>query len=231
MSKLVKILFIVTIILPLHGFAENELLTVTEIDLRGVLKRLKEVNQIGRYEQDIVVDAIQSRGFAAITWDGDKGTIYVNPSAMSRESLNNWAFVLAHEIAHQILNHTGRGGSEEEFAADVYGGQLAVKAGYDPKPYIFSMFARPNSCSRSHGCWHTRAENLENGLGVKVDRMQAASSGYMAYEDCDCKSEEEHKKHLAAKGPFVPVVTVFSNDPLKSYEMVYSTGCIIRSGQ
>jgi len=171
-----------------------------------------------------------SRGFAAVTWEGRDAIIYVHPVAMKRESVNNWAFVLGHEIGHQILNHSGKTGADEEFAADIWGGQLAMKAGYDPKPYITGMLARPNSCSISHGCWHNRAENLEKGLGVHIEGFDGNPT-YMAYEGCDCKSEEEHRKHVAAMGPFVPVVTVFSIDPLKSYDMLYSTGCIINNTQ
>ena len=203
---------------------------VTENELQTVLSRLQQSASLTDRRMELVVDENLSRGFAAVSWDGSNATIYVHPVAMKRESLNNWAFVMGHEIGHQILNHTGKTGADEEFAADVWGGQLAIKAGYDPKPYIIGMLARPNSCSISHGCWHNRAENLEKGLGVNVEGFEG-NSGYMAYEGCDCKSEEEHKKHLAAIGPFVPVVTIFSKDPLKSYDMLYSTGCIISSGQ
>lgn len=204
--------------------------TVSDVELENLLRQLQTVGGLSHLKQRLIVDPVQSRGFAAITWNGMEATIYANPTAMRRETLNTWAFVLGHEIGHQILNHTGRAGSGEEFAADIYGGQLAMKAGYDPKPYILSMYARPNSCSLSHGCWHTRAENLETGLGQKVERPATYSSfsptlGYQDHTNCEC-----HGSHTTAYGPMVPVVTIPSLTSISGYEYVVSSGCII-SGQ
>ncbi|MBX7152050.1 hypothetical protein K1X84_10445 [bacterium] len=200
---------------------------VSENDLKGLLEKLRVLSGIPNIQQELIVDPVMSRGYAAITWDGVKATIYVHPTAMNRESLNSWAFVLGHEIGHQVLNHSGRGGSQEEFAADIWGGQLAIKAGFDPKPYILAMFSRPNSCSVSHGCWHTRAENLESGLHVQVERPATYTSysptlGYEDHTNCEC-----HGTHVQAMGPNIPVVTIKSMISLQGYEYVQSTGCII----
>ena len=45
----------------------------------------------------------------------------------------SFAFVLAHEIGHHVLGHVGvRTGEKEEAAADKYGIELLLKAGYNP---------------------------------------------------------------------------------------------------
>lgn len=214
-------------ILFLFAIACPVLADVSESDLQSVLIKLRDAGRFPHLKHQLIVDPVMSRGFAAITWNGSIATIYVHPQAMKRETLNNWVFVLGHEIGHQVLNHSGRGGSEEEFAADVYGGQLAMKAGFDPKPCILSMYSRPNSCSLTHGCWHTRAENLEKGLGVTVERPATYTSysptlGYEDHTNCEC-----HGGHVQAVGPTVPVVTIPSLTSIQGYEYVQSTGCII----
>lgn len=212
----------------LPGWASAE---VSESELRVLLDKLRQAAGIPNVTQTLVVDAAMARGYAAVTWNGSVATIYAHPTAMKRESLNSWAFVLGHEIGHQILNHSGRGGASEEFAADVWGGQVAIKAGYDPKPYILAMYARPNSCSLSHGCWHTRAENLEKGLSVRVERPATYTSysptlGFEDHTNCEC-----HGSHVQALGPSVPVVTIPSLVSIQGYEYVQSTGCIISAGE
>lgn len=125
----------------------SKLLSATQINLRG----------------DIVVHSVQSQGFAAIRYQGNFARIFVHPSRMQSESENTWAFVIGHELGHKILR-TG-GTPQAESAADVVGAKMAVKVGYDAKAFINYLYQHPNSCTRTHGCFHSRARKLESIYG------------------------------------------------------------------
>ena len=96
---------------------------------------------------------------AAIGCEGNYCNIYANPDAMSSKSLNTWAFIMGHELGHYALGHTGcgKGGKQAEMDADVYGAELATRAGYNLSSYINALQREPNTCSKSHGCWSERA--------------------------------------------------------------------------
>ena len=114
----------------------------------------------------IVVDPVRSQGFAAISWQGNVGTIFVHPNSLQRESLNTWAFVIGHELGHHLLQHRSKTGPPQETAADLLGARMAITAGYDVKAYIRKIYTDANSCSLTHGCWHSRARNLEQTFGA-----------------------------------------------------------------
>lgn len=119
------------------------------------------------FEGTIVGDAVQSGGAAAIRYQGSQSVVFVNPQLLSSWSLNTWAFVIGHEFGHQV---TRLGGTPHgESSADVVGGRLAVGAGYDAAGYVRHLLGMANSCSPTHGCWHSRARTLAQALGVAVE--------------------------------------------------------------
>ena len=156
---------------------------VSRLELDNIAQSLVNSNRL-RLEGDIVVDASRAGGVAAIVYGGNvRSRIAVDPRKMQSASANSWAFILGHELSHEIHRHNGSSGAAQEFQADVTGAALAINAGYDLRSYIIDMYSQPNSCSRTHGCFHSRARNLElkfrvnTGLWDGNHRNHASASG------------------------------------------------------
>jgi len=182
-----RTLLLIAITVGLHHSTSRAAVTLTQLD--QVATELLQASRVPNLSGQIVADAVKSSGFAAIVWQGAYATIYVHPDATWRETLNTWAFVIGHELAHQILGHRGSGRAQQEFDADVLGAEMAIKAGYNVKDYIREMYNDANSCSVSHGCWHDRARNLEQKFG--------SVGGW----------NPKHEWHKPGDGAFPPIVT------------------------
>ena len=166
--KIRTIFIIVALSLGLVNFQSLARVTVNQLDC--VASQLLQASRVPNLSGRIVAHATKSYGFAAIDWRGTFATIYVHPERMLNETLNTWAFVIGHELAHHILGHRGSHGPPQEFAADILGAEMAIRAGYNVKEYIREIYSNPNSCALSHGCWYDRARNLERRFGYVPER-------------------------------------------------------------
>jgi len=159
-------ILVVLLTMAIHSFAQvntqildnmaSELVTVNEVNVAG------EIHSSYR----------NSGGVAAISCRGNYCDIFAHPNAMNTKSRNTWAFIIGHEIGHYMLGHTGcgTGGKQKEFDADVVGARLAKNAGYNLSSYINDLERQPNTCSRSHGCWSERINNLRSSFGYRTNR-------------------------------------------------------------
>jgi hypothetical protein len=132
--------------------------TVFQLDqMASHILRMNGIPMQGR----IFVDATRASGYAATTGNPINGIIYVDPFKMQTLSANTWAFIIAHELAHIHLGHTGLFPSvQNEFTADSWGATWAVRAGYNADEFLAFMATEPNICTPSHGCWHDRIRNI-----------------------------------------------------------------------
>lgn len=160
---------------------------VSQPQLDGIAQKIVVSNNLP-YSGQIIVDPAGSMGAAAIRFQGTVARISVHPTMMQTTSANSWAFIIAHEISHQLLGHTGQNGPAQEFQADERGAKLAKKAGFNLRTFIKDMYNKPNNCSRSHGCFHSRAKNLEEKFGIQTGDWN-----------------NEHATHGSGSGPFPPV--------------------------
>lgn len=122
---------------------------------------------------DIVADSQRSSGLAAVASKNGYARIYVHPKALQTLENNTWAFIMGHELAHVIRNDQ-HGSAEAEWEADLLGAKMAQAIGYELPPYIDWLYSNPNSCSRSHGCLHSRAKNLEVAFGLESGTYDTA---------------------------------------------------------
>ncbi len=159
---------------------------VTQQQLDQIAQKIVMSNNLP-YGGQVVVDPMGSGGVAAIRYQGRMAQISAHPQMMQRKSVNTWAFIIGHELSHQVLGHTGQNGAQHERDADEKGAKLALKAGYNLKSYIRDMYNEPNSCSRSHGCYHARAKNLESEFNIDTGEWS-----------------EDHANHRAGSGPYPP---------------------------
>ena len=104
----------------------------------------------------VVIDAPLQGAEARLVRRGEKGLIRVSEDI---PELGRRRFAIGHELGHQIERHPGFG-QRQEYEADRIGANLAIASGYDVGAYVRKLFRDPNSCSRSHGCWHDRARAL-----------------------------------------------------------------------
>ena len=134
---------------------------------------------------EIFEDYHNSGGVAAIGCRGDYCAIYAHPEAMDSKSENTWAFIMGHELGHYALGHMacGKGGSQAEMDADIVGAELATRAGYNLTGYLRSLQREPNSCSKSHGCWSDRINNLKQYFGYRTSSAHRCNnrSSVMAF--------------------------------------------------
>jgi len=173
---------------------------VTRYDLDGIAQRLVEAAGLP-FSGIVIPDPYRSQGYASIQFNGRYATIFVEPRIMPVVPRNTWAFVLAHELAHQALGHYGAYGPEAEADADVTGAQFAVGAGFDVVAYINDLYEEPNSCSPSHGCWHTRARQLELAFNIDTGHWRST-----------------HDSHASGDGPF-RYMTLPDTRPLREYHV------------
>ena len=167
--------------------------------LRNITNELLYYNNLN-YSVSIVIDDYKSSGFAAINYSyySNAVTIYVDSYELSNKSNNTWAFVLGHELAHKYYGAGGTASSE--WSADELGARWAINAGYNVSKYINSILNDYDSCSKSHGCWHSRAHNLARKFGVSI------------YGD----NEWDHRGHTKAKGPYPGGTKCRSSSPRRT---------------
>lgn len=91
------------------------------------------------------------------------------------------AYTLAHEMGHMVYRHQYKGitpqqARQYELAADVYGGKLAYKCGYNPKEAFAEMdavqkraTAKPNA---RHPDYQTRKTHVQQQTGIPVASIQ-----------------------------------------------------------
>lgn len=104
---------------------------------------------------DVVVDPYRSAGVASISYfPGRRATIFVHPEVLREATANSWAFIIGHELCHEIFQ------TSDESLCDREGAKLAIRAGFDADEFIEYTLAQPNYCSRSHGCLHDRAYDV-----------------------------------------------------------------------
>lgn len=130
----------------------SRMLTANNLNMRGIIK----------------IDRYRSGGVASAAGSACNGVIFVSPEAMYSYSVNSWAFILGHELAHIALGHTrwGSRGMVDEFRADIFGARMAVNAGWDIYDYLADMQSQPNICTPSHGCVSQRVANLKREFGI-----------------------------------------------------------------
>lgn len=167
--------------------ALSALAQVSQPQLDQIAQDIVTKNQLG-LSGEIIVDAVASQGAAAIRWQGTVARISCHPQMMANTSANSWAFVLGHELSHQVLQHQGSLSAAHEFAADERGARLAMKAGYNLRLYIQDMYTKPNNCTQSHGCFHSRARKLKKKFRIDTGKWN-----------------DRHLTHDAGKGAFPPV--------------------------
>jgi len=156
-------------------------------ELGAITKEILEENKLN-YAVNLSVNDREAMGFASIRYGSHSNvvSIAVDSKKLRNKSANTWAFIMGHELGHKYL---GVGGSAEaEWAADEYGSRWAVNSGYDVAAYIKAMLSDYNSCSQSHGCWHSRAHNLARLHNINIYGSD----------------EEPHKGHKTGHGPFPP---------------------------
>ena len=174
------------IFLILVGFlTQFDLSAISFSTLQSITKELLQVNGLN-YAVNLSIDNIRAQGYAAIRYDyvTNEVSIFVDSRQLRNKSANTWAFIIGHELGHKYLGpHTGAKG---EWAADEVGGKLGLNAGYSLAKYIEDMLNDHNNCSHSHGCWHSRAHNLAKIYNISINGS----------------SENDHKNHRDAEGPF-----------------------------
>jgi len=145
--------------------------------LDNIASQLASVGQINVRGQ-IYADYSNSGGVAAISCQGNYCNIFAHPNAMTSKSVNTWAFIIGHEIGHFALGHNacGKSGKQAEMNADVYGANLAKNAGYSLTNYLTALQSEPNTCSKSHGCWSERINNLKSNFGYSVNYSHSCNN-------------------------------------------------------
>jgi len=122
---------------------------------------------------NIVANAANAQGIAAIRWMGNQSVISVNPAVLQRWTTNTWAFIIGHELSHALLRHQGGSNPQDEQAADRLGAELARSVGYSLTDYIRHICSQSNSCDPGHGCWHHRMQLLEQHFNVQACSMSS----------------------------------------------------------
>lgn len=148
----------------------------------------------------IVADAQRSLGFAAIQHQGNQSVIFVSPNMLRVHTENTWAFVLGHELGHQI---SGTANSPQaEALADRIGAKLAMGIGYKLEDYVRQLYSNKNSCSPTHGCWHDRARQLEahfqvsTGLWNPIHQHHRAGKGLPGQTQHDTIPPSKSKRRV-----------------------------------
>jgi hypothetical protein len=133
----------------------------------------------------VVASVIGSWGWAAITPPDLNGavTVYIHPQHAC-DSNNQLAFVLGHELAHQ-LDSIGTG-PENEMKADVRGAQMAANAGWNVNVYADEILSRPDQCDPSHGCLHARVMNV-----LRAVREGTRQRPLRCFQGCPAPSEDK----------------------------------------
>jgi hypothetical protein len=149
----------------------------TLVELDRIASRLIAVSG---YEIGVTVNVsrAKSKGVAAIYYSGSMGSIYVDPSMLRSLGSNTWAFILGHELSHLILGGESGELKNNESTADGVGALMAKQAGYDLRSYIIWMYSNPNTCSLTHGCFHSRARELENFYGINTGYFAGSHSDH-----------------------------------------------------
>jgi len=99
--------------------------------------------------------------------------LYIEAAAMDTESVNDWAFILGHELAHVIEGHIDLAGPavpSQEMTADVLGATLAMAIGADLVASI-QRSLELNECSISHGCDVERAYVLVEVFELDISQF------------------------------------------------------------
>lgn len=160
-----KLRFAAFLFVFLNSFS-NLSAQVTVQQLDQMASYILSVNGLDLYGE-IRVDQYAAQGFAATTGNNRYSVIYVDPYKLRSLSVNTWAFIVSHELAHQYLGHNAMNASaQNEFEADRHGAYWAWQAGYDVNAYLQYMASEPNLCTISHGCWHDRIRNIMEMFGM-----------------------------------------------------------------
>jgi len=137
------------------------------------------------FQLNILLDSEKSHGAAAVWWgeepfmqssglrladppDALGVSIFVDPGMLRHASLNAWAYILGHELAHYSLNHRQACNPPDseyckvrEHAADELGFHLAKQTGrFKAKECIDEIGKWGDEDSFTHGSWVERASRL-----------------------------------------------------------------------
>lgn len=100
-----KILFYLPVVIIIC-FAISARAQVTAYRLDQMASYILKANGINM-QGNIVVDPSRASGYAATIGNAWNSVIFVDPVKMRTLSPNTWAFILAHELSHIYLGHTG----------------------------------------------------------------------------------------------------------------------------
>ena len=148
--------------------------------------------------------------FASVCGPVFEGKIVINPRAAVEVPPNSWAFVIAHEFAHQIyrFGDANRTDPEQEFKADVIGAGFAIQAGFDLAAHVAWVFMRPDGGEATHGSRHGRAFRLAAQFGISRAEIERHMGRYQAARMFTCQempgapSPRAALRFLTPKEPF-----------------------------
>ena len=174
-------LFLAVSFMFIYNLSYSQVNTNTLENITSELVAIAQLNVSGKIHSDYQ----NSGGVAAISCQGNYCHIFAHPDAMASKSINTWVFIMGHELGHFALGHNacGKSGKQAEMDADVYGANLAIKAGYSLTNYTNTLESQPNSCSPSHGCWSERVNNLRRNFGYRTNNKHKCDNwtSYLAF--------------------------------------------------